>query len=165
MAYGYCFDVVLFSSRVSVAQNLSLMRKAHISSLEPSRLSASLTPHHPCSCWCSLIFLDFNLTVGSVSLMYLICPLCSSHTLYRRKQAFTQYWKTSVWRKLEGLSADWRYRYSSQRHIVGVWRWRNHWTNQSYQGQPRAALPSRKDGWVPGMENQQSCYCLNTSNT
>lgn len=123
--------------------------------------SASLTPHHPCSFWHFLIFLDASVTKDSVSLVYLIRSLCPSHTLYRRKRAFQQSWDSSGRRQVEGTSADRRYRDSGQCHTLGVWRWRSHWTNQSDQGQPGTALPSRTEGWVSGNQNQQSFYCLN----
>lgn len=75
MADNYCLYVVFFSSGVSVAQNLVVMRSAQINSLESPPFSASLTPHHPCSFRCSLIFLDASVTEDSVSLAYIICSL------------------------------------------------------------------------------------------
>lgn len=159
--FDYCVPVVFFSSRVSVAQNLVVMRSAQVNPLGSPPFSASLTPHHPCSFWHFLIFLDASVTMDSVSLVYLIRSLCPSHTLYRRTWASLQSWDSSGRRQMEGTSADRRYRDSGQCHTLGVWRWRSHWTNQSDQGQPGTALPSRTEGWVSGNQNQQSFYCLN----
>lgn len=131
MVDNYCLYVVLFSSGVSVAQNLVVMRSAQINSLESPPCSASLSPHHPCSFRCSLIFLDASVTKDSVSLVYIICSLWPSHTQYGRKQAFSQSWGSSGRRQMEGTCGDRRYRDSGQCHTLGVCRWRSRWTNQS----------------------------------